>query len=155
MSKTINEEIQQQKFRNHHQLIQLNILFTAGWIQNKHLQILKQYGLSHQQYNVLRILKGTYPQTLNLGQIKAKMLDRMSDTSRVVNRLFTIGLLSRTTDSKDRRVAKIKISDKGLKLLKEMEKEETHLDSITNQITREEAMELSQLLDKLRNKDNS
>ena len=83
------------------------------------------------------------------------MLDRMSDTSRVVNRLFTIGLLSRTTDSKDRRVAKIKISDKGLKLLKEMEKEETHLDSITNQISREEALELSQLLDKLRNKDNS
>ena len=83
------------------------------------------------------------------------MLDRMSDTSRVVNRLFTIGLLSRTTDSKDRRVAKIKISDKGLKLLKEIEKEETHLDSITNQISREEALELSQLLDKLRNKDNS
>jgi len=155
MSKTIHEEIEQQKFRNHHQMVQLNILFTAGWIQNKHLQILKKYGLSHQQYNVLRILKGSFPKTLNLGQIKAKMLDRMSDTSRVVNRLFAVGLLTRTTDNKDRRVLKIKISEKGLGLLKEMEKEEINLDSITGQITAEEAIQLSQLLDKVRDKVHS
>lgn len=150
MGKSIKEEIQQKQFRNVHQMVQLNIVFTSGWLQNKHLNILKPYGLSHQQYNVLRILKGSYPETLNLGQVKAKMLDRMSDTSRIVDRLVKSGLVSRSIDSKDRRIAKIKITDKGIKLLKEMAKEELNLDNLAGHLSEDEAFHLSELLDKLR-----
>ncbi len=150
MGKSIKEEIQQQSFRNNQQMVQVNIIFTSGWLQNRHLQIFKRYGMSYQQYNVLRILKGSYPHELSLGQIKSKMLDRMSDTSRIVERLFKAGYLNRTKDNNDRRVAKITISDKGLRLLKDMQKEERNLDQVTTQLEDHEAEMLSNLLDKLR-----
>lgn len=150
MSKTINEELHQPKFRNQHQKVQLNILFTAGWIHSKTQQIFKTYGLSHQQYNVLRILKGAFPAVLSLGQIKDRMLDRMSDTSRIVDRLHLAGLLIRSTDVKDRRVANIRISEKGLNLLNEMEKEEANLDHISSQLSVAESEMLNALLDKIR-----
>ncbi|MBL7924169.1 MAG: MarR family transcriptional regulator [Bacteroidia bacterium] len=150
MSPSIKEELQQKSFRNPHQQVQVNILFTSGWIESRHLQIFKKFGISHQQYNVLRILKGSHPNSLNLGQIKSRMLDRMSDTSRIVERLRTSGYLKRLTSPDDRRVAKIMITEKGLQLLAKMANEEKVLDGISHGLTDDEAKQLSELLDKLR-----
>jgi DNA-binding MarR family transcriptional regulator len=150
MGKKIHEEIQQKSFRNHHQEVQLNIIFTATWLQSKHAEIFKKHGLSAQQYNVLRILRGSHPEELSLGSIKSRMVDRMSDTSRIVDRLHKTGLVKRVTDLSDRRVAKIAITEKGLKLLSDMDKEEIALDGITENISFEDASILSELLNKLR-----
>jgi DNA-binding MarR family transcriptional regulator len=150
MSPLITEELNQKQFRNPHQQAQLNIIYTSGWLQNQHMLIFKKYGLSHQQYNVLRILRGALPEALSLGSIKARMLDRMSDTSRIVERLRKSGLLKRAINTTDRRVAKITISSKGLELLESMAAEESNLDSISKALSEEELQQLSSLLDKLR-----
>jgi DNA-binding MarR family transcriptional regulator len=150
MSPLIKEELKQSNFRNPHQQVQVNIIYTSGWIQSEHMQIFKQYGLSHQQYNVLRILKGSYPEALSLGSIKSRMLDRMSDTSRVVERLRKTGLLKRNVAANDRRVARIIITEKGLKLLDEMKSKEAEMDKMTGNLSNEEAELLSSLLDKIR-----
>lgn len=149
MGKIIHEEIQQMSFRNPHREVQLNIIFTATWLQCKHAEIFKKHGLSAQQYNILRILRGSHPKKLSLGSIKSRMLDRMSDTSRIVERLHKTGLVKRVTDLSDRRVAKIAITEKGLKLLSDMDKEESALDGITENISFEDASILIELLNKL------
>lgn len=150
MGKKIHEEIQQKAFRNHQQEVQLNIIFTSAWLQSKHAAIFKKYSLSSQQYNVLRILRGALPEEVSLGTIKSRMVDRMSDTSRIVERLHKTGLIKRTTDQTDRRISKITISEKGLMLLSEVDKEESTLDSLTSNLTNEEATTLSNLLNKMR-----
>ena len=150
MHKPIQEVIQQRKFRNVHQEVQVNIIYTSGWIMDIHQKIFKRYGLSNQQYNVLRILRGSLPEALSLGMIKSRMLDRMSDTSRIVERLRKSGYIKRTTNSEDRRVAKITISEKGLQLLEQMQAEEAALDQVSSELTAEEATQLNFLLNKIR-----
>ncbi len=150
MHQSIQEVINQRKFRNIHQEVQVNLIFTSGWIMDHHHKIFKKYGLSNQQYNVLRILRGALPDALSLGLIKSRMLDRMSDTSRIVERLRKSGLIKRTTNSTDRRVAKITISEKGLSLLEEMAAEEVNLDIASKGLSEDEAKQLNELLNKLR-----
>ncbi|MFN8153219.1 MAG: MarR family transcriptional regulator [Bacteroidia bacterium] len=150
MHQPLQEAIHQRKFRNIHQEVQINIIYTSSWIVDIHQKIFKKYGLSSQQYNVLRILRGALPEALSLGLIKSRMLDRMSDTSRIVERLRKSGLIKRTTNSSDRRVAKITISEKGLALLSEMESEEKNMDKVSHALTDEEIAMLNQLLNKMR-----
>lgn len=150
MHQPIQEAINQRKFRNVHQEVQINIIYTSGWIMDHHHKIFKKFGLSNQQYNVLRILRGAMPETLSLGMIKDRMLDRMSDTSRIVERLRKSGLVKRNTNSTDRRVAKISISEKGLALLQEMASEETNMDTVSKGLNESEAIQLNELLNKLR-----
>lgn len=150
MHQSINEVIQQRKFRNIHQEVQVNLIYTSGWVMDHHQKIFKKFGLSNQQYNVLRILRGSLPDALSLGQIKGRMLDRMSDTSRIVERLRKSGLIKRSTNTTDRRVAKITIAEKGLALLEEMASEEGNLDIASKGLSEEEARQLNELLNKLR-----
>ena len=150
MHQPLQEAIHQRKFRNIHQEVQINIIYTSSWIVDIHQKIFKKYGLSSQQYNVLRILRGALPEALSPGLIKSRMLDRMSDTSRIVERLRKSGLIKRTTNSSDRRVAKITISEKGLALLSEMESEEKNMDKVSHALTDEEIAMLNQLLNKMR-----
>lgn len=151
MGKTIEEEISQKKFRNSFHKIQLNILFTAGWIESHHLEVFKKYTISPQQYNVLRILRGSNPLPCSIQLIRSRMLDKMSDTSRIVVRLQKIGLVNRATNLKDRRSAQISITQKGLSLLRDMEPEESNFDNLASNLSSDEADQLSLLLDKLRN----
>lgn len=144
------EELQQREFRSVHHELALNILFTSGWISSQHARVFKKYSLTMQQYNVLRILNGAYPAPLALGTIQSRMIDRMSDTSRIVERLRKSGLLERSTGETDRRTVSIRITAQGRSLLKEMKKEEKKLDQITGSLTEDEARSLSRLLDKLR-----
>ncbi len=147
---TIEEEIQSAKFRNVHHKAALNILLTANWIQYHNMNVFKKYEITGQQYNALRILRGRHPEPCTILMIKERMLDKVSDVSRIVERLRQAGYVERVLCETDRRAVDVKISKKGLDLLKKMEKEEESMDGVMKNLSIAEAKQLNQLLDKLR-----
>lgn len=149
MKMKFEEEIKQGKFRNNRQKATLNLLFTSNWLSNKHKDFFKQFGLTPQQYNVLRILRGQHPNSISTSEIKARMLDKNSDTSRIVDRLTLKGWVTKNECPTDRRLVDVIIAKDGLDLLKRMDKETNRLDERIK-LTEEEANTLSKLLDKLR-----
>ena len=106
--------------------------------------------ITPQQFNILRILRGSAPDPLSTLQIRERMLDKMSDTSRIVDRLVGKGLAKKTICSKDKRLVDVTITEKGQKLLKKMDAEEVHIDGIMKSLTEKDAEMLSNLLDKIR-----
>ncbi|MCS7018904.1 MAG: MarR family transcriptional regulator [Cytophagales bacterium] len=146
----IEEELQQSRFDSEHHKAALNILFTAGWINAIDLSILKPFGISPQQFNVLRILRGQHPSAVRLCDITPRMLDRMSNTARLVEKLRLKGLVSREQNPQNRRAVNISITDKGLALLKAIDAKMPEWYSHFQNISSEEATQLNVLLDKLR-----
>lgn len=144
----IGEEIKQSKFRNEYHKLLVNIIFTGNWINAISTRFLKKYGISPEQYNILRILRGQYPNVCTLNLILNRMLDRMSNASRLVDKLLMKGLLERKLCLEDRRKVDIIITDKGLKLLEEIDYKAFE-DKFTN-ISTEDAKKLNELLDKVR-----
>ncbi|MBX7151061.1 MarR family transcriptional regulator [bacterium] len=116
---------------------------------NEHQQLLKKFNISLQQFNILRILRGQYPQTISLNSVKDRMLDKSSDVSRLVDRLVKKNLIDRTVCPSDRRQVNLLITEKGLSLLENIDKIEGSFDQIVSGLTQEEAKTLNQLLDKL------
>jgi MarR family transcriptional regulator, 2-MHQ and catechol-resistance regulon repressor len=146
----IEKEIHQGKFRSNGQKALLNIMFTYGWINEKIKNVLAPEDITPQQYNILRILRGSFPQPLSTLQIRERMLDRMSDTSRIVDRLVVKQLVKKVTCAKDRRLVDVTITDKGQNLLKKLDIEVNDMEKISKNITDKEAQVISKLLDKLR-----
>ncbi|MEP2771054.1 MAG: MarR family transcriptional regulator [Fulvivirga sp.] len=145
----IEDEIKQEKFKSERQKVTINLLYTSNWLINKHKEFFSDYEITPQQYNVLRILRGQHPQSISTSAIKDRMLDKNSDVSRIVDRLTTKELVSKATCSKDRRLVDVLISQKGLSLLKTMDKAVDGLDANIS-LNEEEAKMLNQLLDKVR-----
>ena len=146
----LEQEIRQDKFRSSRHKALLNILFTYGWIIERIKQFLSKEDITHQQFNILRILRGSAPEPLSTLQIRARMLDKMSDTSRIVDRMVAKGLVKKVVCSKDKRLVDVTITEKGQKLLKRLDLEQDHMEEIMQTLTEEEALALSNLLDKLR-----
>lgn len=146
----IEKEIHQQAFRNHRQKAIINLLYTYGWVIEKIKNVLAQEDITHQQYNILRILRGAHPEPLSTLQIRERMLDRMSDTSRIVDRLIVKDLVQKSTCPKDKRLVDVVITDKGQALLTKLDAQQEEMDRIANGVSEEEAEILSRLLDKLR-----
>ena len=135
------------KFPNNKIKATLNILYTANWITSNQNAFFKPYGLSPQQYNVLRILKGA-KQPLKAQTIKERMIERSPNTTRLMDKLVAKNLISREHCPNDRRVVYIELTEEGLKLLEEISK---HLkDDLLEKLSEEEATQLSDLLDKIR-----
>ena len=145
----LEDEIKQSKFVSAHQKAVLNLLFTASWLQAKNNQFLKPFGITGSQFNILRILKGQYPKSLSVGDIKSRMLDRNSDMPRLISRLLAKDLVMKRTCPDDKRASDITISEKGINLLTEVNKHQKKLDSVLA-LTEAEAEVLSDLLDKSR-----
>lgn len=128
----------------------LNLIYTTNWLTAKQDTLFKNSGITVQQYNVLRILRGQYPNPCSIKLIKERMLDRMSDTSRIVDKLYTKKLLLRKESLSDRRSVDVIISDKGLELLKSLD----YIDDLSKQaiksLSNDEINTLNNLLDKLR-----
>ncbi|WP_143304694.1 MarR family winged helix-turn-helix transcriptional regulator [Chitinophaga vietnamensis] len=147
----LQDELKQAKFKDEYQQAMLNIIFTGNWLEVATAKTLKPYDLSSQQYNVLRILRGSSPKSLNLLDIQERMMDKMSNATRLVEKLRQKGLLTRNQCEENRRKVDIEITKKGLALLAEldpiMEKDRKQL---VKRISKEEAATLSMLLDKLR-----
>lgn len=151
----IEKEIHQGKFRSSGQKAMLNIMFTYGWINERIKNILAPEDITPQQYNILRILRGSFPQPLSTLQIRERMLDRMSDTSRIVDRLVAKQLVKKVICAKDRRLVDVTITDKGQSLLKKLDTEVNDMENISRNLTNKEAETISALLDKLRTVKNS
>jgi len=146
----IDEEIQSTKFEDNYQKAVINISYTSGWLSNLLRGEFEKYNLTQQQFNILRILRGQYPKPATVNLLKERMIDKMSDASRIVDRLVQKELVSRCTNNKDRRAVDIRISDKGLEVLCKIDLEFKSKDFLKDHLSEEEAGLLSDLLDKLR-----
>lgn len=147
----LEEEIQQtMPFKSVYQKVAVNLFFTHNFVTQKHKEVLKPFMITLQQYNVLRILRGQFPKPVSTSEIRSRMLDRMSDVSRIIDRLLKKDLVERKTCKADKRLVDVKISQKGLDLLTKIEQVQEKLDGLLVNLTQEEAETLSDLLDKLR-----
>ncbi|MCB0593388.1 MAG: MarR family transcriptional regulator [Lewinellaceae bacterium] len=146
----IEEAIQQTKpFRNARHKAIVNIIYTNNWVQEQIKSELKPYGITMQQYNVLRVLKGA-GNPISTSVIRERLLDKMADTSRMVERLYQKGLVLRSSCKFDKRLVDVSISPEGEKLLSGLKNINPGLDEILAGLTEEEAEMLSGLLDKAR-----
>src|SRR5437763_605741 len=116
----LEKEINQPRFRNEYQKSSINIIYTYNWITEKVHKIFEEWDITSQQFNILRILRGA-GQPLSTLQIRQRMLDRMSDTSRIVDRLVKKGMVKKTVCKMDRRLVDVVITDKGKKLLEKLD----------------------------------
>ena len=146
----IEEDIKSTKFEDNYHKMVININYTYGWLNNYMRPEFEKYKLTQQQFNILRILRGQYPKPATVNLLKERMIDKMSDASRIVDRLVQKELVSRCTNTKDRRAVDVRISDKGLDILSKMDGEFKVKDILQKNLTAEEAVVLSNLLDKLR-----
>lgn len=146
----IKEEIQQSRFRNSYQEASINIIYTSGWLANKHKDFFTQFGITAQQFNILSILRGQSPNKISGAEIKSRMMDKNSDVSRLLDRLIVKQLIVKRQCPNDKRAADIEIVKNGLDLLATIDSKIQALDSIMSNLTETEAQQLSQLLDRLR-----
>jgi DNA-binding MarR family transcriptional regulator len=147
---TIEEEIKG-RFRNEYHKGLINLNFTAKQLSYEFIQSLKKHEITEQQYNVLRILRGFRSEAqLSVGFIKERMLDKDSDVSRIIDRLYEKEMVSRKENPTDRRQKSIEITAKGLSLLDSMFDCEKQADTLLNNLTEEEVKEFNRILDKIR-----
>lgn len=146
----IEDDIRQEKFENEHHKMAVNILFTGSWLHNLNALRFKPFDITPEQYNVLRILRGSHPKPLMLAEITARMLDKSSNATRLVEKLRQKGLVKREICETNRRQVDIIVTDKGLSLLTKIDKTTDDWMRTMKNLTRQDAQELNRLLDKLR-----
>lgn len=145
----IEKDIQQVNFRNEFQKMGINLLFTANWLNERIGRVLATEDITQQQYNILRILRGS-DLPLSTLQIRERMLDKMSDTSRIVDRLIVKELVQKAACKADKRLVDITLTEKGLLLVQRLDQFNDQIDAILKSVTENEAATLNQILDKLR-----
>ena len=148
----IEKEIQQSSFRNEYHKLLMNLVYTSNCVLEKIKQLMESADITPQQYNILRILR-TSQKPLSTMQIRERMLDKMSDTSRIVERLLKKELVNKQICATDKRLVDVTLSDKGLKLLLRLEKKTGELDSITSNLNTKDIDTVNELLDKIREKE--
>ena len=146
----IEDEIQTRKFHSEQHKATLNIVFTSNWITGILEKRANAAQITLQQFNVLRILRGQHPKPATNSLVKERMLDKMPDVSRIIDRLVTKQLVSRVKCDTDRRAVDVMITTKGLKVLKTLEESMMMMDILQENITEDESRILNDLLDKLR-----
>ncbi len=147
---TLQEEIKQSKFRSPYHKAALNLIYTANWLQNKQQVFFKPFGITPSQYNILRILRGQFPNKISGVEIKSRMLDKNSDIPRLLDRLLKKKLITKTPCPNDKRAADILITTGGLNVLSKIDKLIDGTEKVNIHLTKEEATQLSNLLDKTR-----
>ncbi len=148
----IDKDIKQSNFRNPHQKAAINLIYTLAWIKEKTKHIFESEDITAQQFNILRILRGSFPHPLSTLQIRERMLEKMSDTSRIVDRLITKGHVKKLTCKSDRRLVDVIITDKGKKLLEKLDMRQQEMDDALSNLSEKDANILSDLLDKIRDR---
>jgi DNA-binding MarR family transcriptional regulator len=146
----IEDEIKQERFSSEFHKLVVNLKFTANWLNASHLKVLRKSGLSVQQFNVLRILRGQHPKPASLNLIRERMLDKESNASRLIDKLEFSGYISRIQCPKDRRQIDITITQKGLDILGNISPEIEELTKREILLSEDEARTINILLDKMR-----
>lgn len=148
---TIEQELKTSRFHNEIHKAELNIMFTASWLKTHVNKLLKQYELTNEQFNVLRIIRGHEPHPVCVKDITERMIDRNSNTTRLLDKLAEKRLIRRTPSKEDRRELSISLTKAGQNLLKNIDNdEEKNKLTISNGLSELEAQLLNVLLDKLR-----
>lgn len=146
----LEEEIKQKKFKNELHKLAVNIVYTHSWLNSYQTKFIGEHNITTQQYNILRILRGQHPNPATINLLKDRMLDKMSDASRLVERLRVKGLVERKNCEQDRRRAEVLITSKGLEVLEELDTIENKFNEIFSNINQEEAKTVNNILDKMR-----
>ncbi|MDI9363559.1 MAG: MarR family transcriptional regulator [Flavobacterium sp.] len=152
LSMKLEQAIQSTKFKNEVQKASLNVLYTAWWLKNLVNKELKEFGLTHEQYNVLRILKGKHPNQMCVKDIASRMIEQNSNVPRIIDRLEIKKLVKRATSLQDKRETMITITQAGISILASstIAIDAKYLDSVS--ITEADATKLNSLLEKVREK---
>ena len=146
----IKRAIDQKKpFRNSRHKVIVNLLYSHGWLVTQLRAFFKPFGITEKQYNILRILKGA-GKPLTTSAIRGRLLDKMSDTTRVIDRMIKKGYVEKKTNETDRRLVDITLSDNGRALLEKIDNNLQDMDKIIENLSLEEADKLSELLDQMR-----
>ncbi len=146
----IEEAIKQKTpFKTPQQRLMVNLLFTNNWLQGEMKNFLKEFDITIQQYNILRILRGAN-KPISTSIIRKRMIDKMSDTTRLISRLQKKSWVTKVTCTKDKRLVDILITQAGLALLQKIDLKTSSIDNLLNQLSEKEINELNILLDKLR-----
>jgi DNA-binding MarR family transcriptional regulator len=151
---TLETEINQRIFRTEYQKSIINLIYTFNWMNERVNRFFEPFDITQQQFNILRILRGA-GQPLSTLQIRQRMLDKMSDTSRIVDRLVKKGMVKKTVCREDRRLVDVLLTDKGKKLLQTMDGLSDKMESLFKYLSEEEAHQLNFLLDKIRTIENT
>ena len=146
---SIDKDINQSSFKSEYHRAVVNLIFTYNWTTEKLKTIFDKEGLTMQQFNILRILRGS-EKPLSTLRIRERMLDKMSDTSRIVDRLILKGLAKKITCKTDKRLVDVSITPKGKKVLQKIDGQEHEIGNIVKALSDSEAKKLNKLLDKIR-----
>ena len=147
---TIEEAIKQKAFENNWQRALVNLHFTSNWFRDHLMAALKPYKINDQHYNILRILKGRYPECASPGDIKEVLINKRGDLTRLLDKLDKLGYVDRATNSNNRRMVDIIITQAGIQLLQELNTIVSTVERLKMNLSAEEALQLSLLLDKMR-----
>ncbi|MEN9885266.1 MAG: hypothetical protein RLZZ420_2483 [Bacteroidota bacterium] len=146
----LEKDIQQSSFSGQNQKATINLIYTYHWVTERIKNILLEEDITLQQYNILRILRGSDPMPLSTLMIRERMLDKMSDTSRIVDRLLLKKLVSKRLCNSDKRLVDVSITDEGKAMLKRIDARDNEMRSVMEKLSEEELITLNKLLDKLR-----
>lgn len=146
----LQKEIKTPRYESVFHEAMINVAFTQNWCNDQVKQAVSSYDITNQQFNVLRILRGQHPDPSTINLLKSRMLDKMCDASRIVDRLVQKDLICKKTNTYDKRAVDILISEKGLTLLKKMDKEMNLSTILSANLTHQEAEQLTSLLEKAR-----
>ena len=138
------------KFESEYHKVSLNIIYTSNFLQGLLKERTDKEKITLQQYNVLRILRGQRGKPVTINLLKERLLDRMSDVSRIIDRLVHKKLVSRCISDKDRRAVDIVITEEGLAVLRKLDEEMSIHRILESHLTDDECRQLNDLLDKLR-----
>lgn len=146
----IEEEIKQESFKNEYQKLMINLLFTSKWVTNLAACHVKKHDLTIQQYNVLRILRGQKNNFITVNAISERMIDKMSNVSRLIDKLVDKNYVLRKVNHQDRRQVDIQITESGINIVQQIEDKEDVIFNKFRTLSDQDAKKLNQLLDKLR-----
>lgn len=146
----LEEALKTANFRNERHKVLLNIIYTAYWLKSTNSTLLKNIGLTVEQFNVMRILKGKHPQPVCIRDIASRMIEKNSNVPRIIDRLVTKGIVVRQTSETDKRETLVSLTEDGMRQLLEANKLTDPVSDSLIGITTEEAVLLNELLEKLR-----
>lgn len=146
----LEKDINQQHFKSENQKALINLIYTYHWATERIRNVLNEDDITLQQFNILRILRGSDPKPLSTLTIRERMLDKMSDTSRIVDRLVLKGLVSKKMSTADKRLVDVSITAAGKNLLKRIDDKGDAMTAPMNNLNTEDLKTLNILLDKLR-----
>ncbi|MGB1183620.1 MAG: MarR family winged helix-turn-helix transcriptional regulator [Schleiferiaceae bacterium] len=146
---SLEAQIKQSTFKSEQSKLIVNLIYTYNQLKGQIASHLKEEGLTMQQYNVLRIVRGAGDQGSTTSEIRERLLDKMSDASRMVDRLVAMGHLEKVRDQDDRRLVYVYLTDAGAELVERLVGEEV-VESVVAGFCNEKAQQLNELLDHLR-----